>query len=822
MKSTGKFPKSFLIKTIVLLAIFLFLLIFSGASDSFNKTTQNFLTKLGVESAPDSNIVIIHINESDISAVGPWPIKRSYYALIIKSLKEFEAKTIGLEVFLSARFVTQAVYDNLLTKVIEQSDNVILGSTAGSINLNNGIYHTDSLSYPTPKLLNEKIKTGHLNFLDENGIKIPLEIKTLTETEKAFSLIITGNKLQEDEIEVNIYSSWKKFRNYSLLEYFDLLQNNKDSLLFLKDKIVIIGISDPQLAASVSSSFDEQVPGVALHAFAVDNILNDRWFCNNYYSLSSAVFLLFVITLSFFTQKRPVEKIIAIYISILILFLLFSFIYLKVFYIKLDYAHFIIPLLLLFITELILYTRERQEILLGTIAEAQVLKSVLKNKEGQLEKLQNELDVTETGSEKLVEKIKSLKDDISKMKKSEEDQTAVEIDSESKTENFFGIVYKSKVMANVVDLIKRTAPEDANVLILGESGTGKELAARAVHSLSKRKDKNFVAVNCGALSDSLLESELFGHVKGAFTGSVADKEGRFEAADKGTIFLDEVAETSENFQVKLLRILQSGEFEKVGSSKTQRVNVRIVAATNKKLEEAVAEKKFREDLYYRLNVIKIELPPLRERKVDVEVLAEYFVKNESPDLPAGKAGLQISVSVLKALSEYNWKGNVRELESVIKRASIFAKSSGRKLLQLSDLPKEIVRETTIDFEDLVLESLRNKKFSHSSITETAKELGKVNRTLVAENFRGFALKTLVENDYDVNLSVREISDTDEPDVNERVKNKVETFLQNIENDVKNLSENDFENVKSKLSPKYKNLPQRFHTYLDEVIKHFLK
>jgi transcriptional regulator with PAS, ATPase and Fis domain len=456
--------------------------------------------------------------------------------------------------------------------------------------------------------------------------------------------------------------------------------------------------------------------------------------------------------------------------------------------------------------------RERKEILLGTIAETQALKTVLKNKESKLERLQKALDAEEDTN--LVEKINSLKDEISKMKKSEDDQTPVKITPETKTENFFGIVFRSVQMAEVVDLIKRAAPEDANVLVLGESGTGKELAAKAIHFLSKRKDNNFIAVNCGALSESLLESELFGHVKGAFTGAAGEKQGRFETADKGTIFLDEIAETSENFQVKLLRILQSGEFEKVGSSKTQKVDVRIVAATNKKLEEAVVEKKFREDLYYRLNVIKIELPPLRKRKEDIEVLAGYFVKKESSDL-------NISVSVLKTLNEYNWKGNVRELESVIKRASIFAKSSGRNLLQLSDLPKEIVKETTIEFEDLVLESLRSKYFSFSSISETARELGRVNRTLVAENFRGIAFKTLVENNYDIDISVRQISGTDIPPVNERVKSKLETFLQNIENDVKNQQEKEFSTLKSAFNSKYKNLPQRFHVYLDEVIKHFL-
>lgn len=814
MQLTRKFPKSFFIKASILFISFLFLLIFPGVSGSVNKTTQNFLAKLALETDPDTNIVIIHINENDISAIGPWPIKRSYYALLISSLNELEVKTIGLEVFLSARFVTQSVYDNLLTKVIEQSGNVVLGSTAGSLILNE-IYQTDSLSLPTPKLLNEKLKTGHLNFISEDEIKIPVDIKTLSGTEKAFSVVVAGNKPDEKEIELNFISSWKRYQNYSLLEFFDLIQNNKDSLQSLKDKIVIIGISDLQLAASVKSAFDKEVPGVALHAFAVENILNNRWLINNYLTLSSIIILIFLVLFASYTKEKPVEKITAVYISVFILFILVSFIYLKVFYIKLSYSHFIIPLVILFLTEMILYTRERKEILLSSIAETKALKSVLKNKETQLERLQRELDVTDKpGSVNLLDKIKSLKTEINRMKNNEDDKTAVEIISEVKPENFFGIVYKSKVMADAVDLIKRTAPEEANILILGESGTGKELAAKAIHSLSKRKDKNFVAVNCGALSDNLLESELFGHVKGAFTGSVADKQGRFEAADKGTIFLDEIAETSENFQVKLLRVLQSGEFEKVGSSKTIKADVRIIAATNKNLDEAVAEKKFREDLYYRLNVIKVELPPLRKRKEDIEILAEYFAKKESP-------GLNISVSVLKALTEYTWKGNVRELESVIKRASIFAKSSGRNLIQLSDLPKEVVRETTIDFEDLVLESLRSKRFSFSSISETAREFGKVNRTLVAENFRGVALKTLVDNNFDIDISVKKISGTQDPDVNERIKNKIKTFLQNIEEDMKKLDKKDFNEIKTGFSSKYKNLPQRFHIYLDEVIKYFL-
>ena len=800
------------LKIIALFFALFLLLVFSGFARFFDKESATFLTKLGGESAPDSNIVIINITENDISAIGPWPIKRSYYALLIKSLSDLKVKSIGLEVFLSARFATQSVYDNLLTKEIMKAGNVVLSSTGGSVQLNNSIYKTDSLSYPTPKLLNEKIKTGHLNFIEDDVIIIPLVLKTRNETEKAFSLQLADKNLSRKNIEVNLFSSWEKFRNYSLIQFFDLYRNQKESLKFLRNKIVLIGISDPQLALFVSSPFDEEVPGVALHAFAVDNILNKHWI-NSDTIFSPIIFLLFLCFVAFYTEEKSVRKLSAIYVSIFILIFALSFILLKFSFLKVSYSYFLIPFLFLVLTELILYISKSRNLLIDALAETQVLKNVLKSKESELTKLQKELDIS-SESPQLLEKIKTLKEDINRLKEKEEDQSAAEINTNEEPENFYGMVYKSKVMANVVDLVKRTAPEDANILVLGESGTGKELVAKAIHTLSKRKDKNFVAVNCGALSDSLLESELFGHVKGAFTGAISDKKGRFEAADNGTIFLDEIAETSENFQVKLLRVLQTGDFEKVGSSKTEHVNLRIIAATNKNIEDAVKEKKFREDLYYRLNVIKVELPPLRDRREDIEILVNYFVARESNDF-------RISNSASRSLKNYQWKGNIRELESVIKRACILTKSSGRNLIQLSDLPKEIVKETSIDFDDLVLESLRQKKFSHSSVSETAKELGNVNRTLVSENFRGYCLKILIENNFHLAKVVSLISETDDSEVNERVKNKIETFVQNIENDVKNIPDKDFGIVKSKLISKYKNLPQRFHFYLDEVIKHYL-
>ena len=233
-----------------------------------------------------------------------------------------------------------------------------------------------------------------------------------------------------------------------------------------------------------------------------------------------------------------------------------------------------------------------------------------------------------------------------------------------------------------------------------------------------------------------------------------------------------------------------------------KVDVRVVAATNKNFVELVKEKNFREDLFYRLNVITIDLPPLRERKEDIDVLAKSFLQNEASEYNY----IQSSV---RSFKDYQWKGNVRELESVIKRAVIFAKSDKRNMIQLSDLPKEIVKETKYSFDDLVLDSLRNKKFSHSSITETSKELGNVNRTMISENFRGLVLRTLVENEFDIVKTISIISGTEDDEIKKRVRSKVETFINNIEKDLRKSGKNDFETPRNSFPPSIKTFRQNF-------------
>jgi DNA-binding NtrC family response regulator len=233
-----------------------------------------------------------------------------------------------------------------------------------------------------------------------------------------------------------------------------------------------------------------------------------------------------------------------------------------------------------------------------------------------------------------------------------------------------GVVGATKVMRDVYRLTRLVAPTRASVLLVGETGTGKELIARALHDLSQRADGPYVRVNCGALIESLLESELFGHVKGAFTGAVENKAGRFEAAHQGTIFLDEISSMSPKLQVKLLRVLQEREFERVGESKTNRVDVRVVAATNQLLEEEVEAGRFREDLYYRLDVVPIFLPPLRERKEDIPALAKLFLERYAVENRKHLEG--ITAAAMTLLLQHDWPGNVRELEHDLERAVVLA------------------------------------------------------------------------------------------------------------------------------------------------------
>jgi two-component system NtrC family response regulator len=253
----------------------------------------------------------------------------------------------------------------------------------------------------------------------------------------------------------------------------------------------------------------------------------------------------------------------------------------------------------------------------------------------------------------------------------------------SERHRYRNIIGKSRPMLQIYDLIDKVAQSKASVLITGASGTGKELIAKAIHYEGPRRGRPFISVNCGALTETLLESELFGHEKGAFTGAVALKKGRFELADGGTLFLDEVGDMPPSLQVKLLRVLQEMEFERVGGTKTLKVDVRVLSASNRNLKEDVSSGLFREDLYYRLNVIHIDVPPLRERLEDIRLLVNHFIEKYRKD--EGKDKIELSPEVWQTLYAHSWPGNIRELENIIERAVVL-NSDG--VIELKDLPAE--------------------------------------------------------------------------------------------------------------------------------------
>lgn len=820
----------------------------------------------------DPAVVVLYLNNADIAGLGGWPLKRSYYALLIDALNDLGAKSIGIDIAFTEPDIHGPEYDDLLASVMRRSGNVVLGGYFGSIDADAAEQPPQSsdtllfrfavpaeasphaprgghLMLPIRVLLDAAAGFGHTNL--HSGSEIPLFIRNSSRTSIpafAYAVLVEGTAHRvgglsfpegiaqleargvpaiqnppDEEAFLNAAGNLSSLNMVPAVEFlksYDLWKEGGHppiSVEAFREKIVLVGVIAEGRGPMVETPFSRQFPAIGVHATFLENALHGNFLRKGPVSLRYLLPLLIGLLCTATAAIRRTSRRVLSIAGLMILLILSS-------YMLFARASFLLPVVPTIFTGCIVAAGlliQRQYLLAGRMAalegEKKSIAEALKRNEAKLEALEAELAAAHKkkpagSAEPLVRQIEEYESEAERLQELAADLRPAGLPQKAGARREFdGIIYNDAgPMQPIVSFIEKIADSDATVLLSGESGTGKELVARALHERSRRKRAPFVTVNCGALSETLLESELFGHERGAFTGAVREKRGRFELAGGGTIFLDEIGEISEQFQVKLLRVLQDGTFERVGGNDMKHADVRIIAATNRDLRSAVREMKFREDLYYRVNVLSVHLPPLRDRKGDIPLLVEHVLSAEA-------SGMKCSAGVLDALECYGWKGNIRELQSVLRRAILLAGAEGRDLVRMKDLTEEIVLSARKrdDPETRILALLREKKFSHTAISDTAEDLGGLNRGTVAEYFRGCCFKTFAESQWDIQAAAQAIAGSGDASVRDRVRAKLEEYLINATEFVDRSMPLDM--VKARSRSKYKNLPKRYFPSLDAVI-----
>jgi transcriptional regulator with GAF, ATPase, and Fis domain len=633
---------------------------------------------------------------------------------------------------------------------------------------------------------------------------------------------------QHGRLRLNHFGNINDLHAIGFLDLLRQFETNPDSLN-LEGKAVIVAVTASGVAGIKSTPLASVLPATLIHATVLENLIQQNYLREAGLFLQWIIIALIVAAAwLIFRCKHHLTIGVASFGVLLIYWMLamavFSFAntVLPLFYPTLAY---IVTLIYAGITRS--HGRRQQE-----DAIKKLLNDQIKTKESELEgakktlaEIQSQLEQEETLSEQTRQLAEERQSAIFKLETELRDLQTYIVPKPKKPEAQFPEIIHSKnsKMVDVLELVATVSSDDIPILILGETGTGKEMVARAIHNSSKRKNAPFVAINCGALSETLLESELFGHEKGSFTGAQSRRRGRFELAHGGTVFLDEITETTPAFQTRLLRVLQEGSFERLGSEQTIKVDVRVIAATNKDLQVERETNRFRSDLFYRLNGFPITLPPLRERPDDIPLLALHFLKKHQYQSISA-----FSDRAMEILQQSQWHGNVRELENVVRRAAILAQREKRNIIREHDLPEELLKSKSIHsaqtefkpLEDQILDQLRSFGFSRSAISQTAKALGNRDRGTITEYFRGICFENLVNSNFDIEAAARSIANSKDIAIIERIKIKINEYLFNLHHSLPdfNLSE---------LSPEilpslFKGLPKKYHTYLQQVIQNLDK
>jgi transcriptional regulator with GAF, ATPase, and Fis domain/CHASE2 domain-containing sensor protein len=801
-------------------------------------------------------ILLIAIDESDVKALGGWPVTRDYYGYLIHILAEKRARVIGLDVLLDTPSRQYPEYDRLLADFILTSRRVVLTDVVDASNPSNPSLQVN----PLPEFARAAAATGFGNLGGESVIRsVPLVMGEGGNLRPSFGLAmaqtwlgaaIRRDKRQivlsfpkqkngrttpgRDEIRVpvdgrgrmrlNPAGCMASIRFMRLTEFLKRYESAPDSMDF-DGRLVLTAATAPSLPVIVSTPLCPQVPASVIQATVAENILRRNW-------LNAPPFILSLMwILAWSVPAFPVSRIpglrrrvpaAAAVVAAAILLPLICIAAVRV----------VMPVhasILMFLgTASAVRWRMNRERISGHTALKNAIQAQLSLKESALAEAEQRLVETqallaeEAGQKRrLSESSRRLAEEkeeaVLELEKQIRDlRDSFEPAGETRPLRFQEILHgPDSPVVPVLRLAEMAARDDIPVLIQGETGTGKELVAAAIHRASPRHQKPFVAVNCGALSESLLESELFGHERGAFTGAHQLRRGRFELAEGGTLFLDEITETTPAFQARLLRVLQEGAFERVGGERTLRADVRIIAAHNKNLRTEVQEKRFREDLYFRLKGFPITLPPLRNRAGDIPVLARFFVRKYGGAAPA-----RVSDSVMEKFRVYRWPGNVRELENTVRRAVLLAGSDGRDMIRIKDLPEEIRSGSDgtqpapyHPLEAQILETLRAFRFSHAAIGQTARALGNRDRGTVTEYFRGLCFQFLVQSGGDIRKAASAMAANDDPQAAARIEAKMRDYLENVRSSVSGMRD-----ARGSGFSCFKGLPRKFHPFLQRLIE----
>ena len=777
----------------------------------------------GVTGRFKAPIQIVYFDDADIEKLGGWPLPRNIYGFLIEKLSAMGARAIGVHVFWKENNDPADENDLFLQYMLHKHNGVIgafyfdkfdtlggnepyvpeLGTgAAGSDECN---FYASGIEVPDRDFLDSGARFGFVNLLMNREGLVEEAVQVVQCGDMyypSFASLLAQRLMHEGQklparMKMNYYVTTGQLPKIPVRDIIS--PANADSLRSkINGSIVILGVISTQLGFEKPTPLEPSMPVIGIHAHIVDNLYSGRYLRDFPGWLYVVILGLLGLFMAFAQISRLVIKM-AVYIGAMLIFGFGTVLFWQ--------AHIIFPLyaflfgcLVFGIITALDHISVQEKHIMEELEKRQALEKKFMDRVRGAAKLEEEYSRLR---HKYQDEIESIREELS---------TTSPGETEAIQKAYPEIVCsKDSPMVRILSELKRIGETDEPVLITGESGTGKELIAMAIHRSSSRAEAPFIAVNCGAISESLLESELFGHVKGAFTGASETKTGFFEAANNGTIFLDEISETSIAFQAKLLRVLQEGSYFRVGSTKPRHVTVRIIAATNQDIQQLIRKNKFRQDLFFRLNVLPVHLPPLRNRTGDILPLLNHFLKGKALNWTAGAK---------KMLQNYAWPGNIRELQNITARMKLL----DDEFTLTSEWVKDQLNVSGTGSDDTmdenILELYRELKFRNDANRTIAERLGNMHRSTITEYLKGMAFQFFSEEQFNLEKTVRRFNPEADDRLDKKIKGRISKYLQNL---AAKLDKN--KNIDTNLltlQKQIRKMPKRYHEAALKIAEGYLK